>query len=789
MSSVYKKPQTGQLIRDLDRRLKSIERNVGRNLIFSGGSVHIPGGLTLGGGGPEGGDGGRGSPITGGIPAIPTGFNATSAADEENVWIDLVWTFPDTSASPVTQFEIRWQRTGDTDYQYAVTANSDAYQIYGLQSNTNYTVGIRSISQLNVAGTWVTDTVLAATDSTAPAQVANLIVAGNLSATTQMCSWTNNSEADLAGYEINLSRASIVTAVPGTTLASSDVTWPAVDDTLNGMTVEIVAGPGAGTSATITDYVGSTKTLHVSAWPGTAPTTASKVVIKLTAGKIGAFYTNGIFSKQVTATIFTADGLDGTAATLYVWQVAAYDRSGNIGTYSATASATTTLIPNAHIAELTANKIKAGTIGTEVLKLSNSANSRIESYDGTSLLIRGNGTALFTNVEITGLATGGMAIGTGDSIFKVDQAGQHWAGDAVYGDAPFRVSVAGALVATSATITGAITATSGSFTGAITASSGTFGRTTTAGDLSMSVNGASLDFKTVGGTGEVVATVNTEVMARLWQHTSGLTIMGYVSGTIGRNSTSDWIWFDTGSMVFNVSTGDYTWLKATGTTLMTLSESGASAQLKLHSGHISEGGEILLQQATHSNFTTDVYIDNESDQIRIHDGSTVKFLIEMRGEVAGDGKVDGRVRVYGRGIAYNGTMAGGGTRNDMGFSWSSPNIYGHVDGAVAAIIGVVSDRRLKEDIQPVVGSDSLAKVMAYRPITYLPVGLDGDRDPEAERHTGMIADEVELIDSSLVSGEADDPDQFQSVYYAGVIPDLLQAFQDIVGRVDTLESA
>ena len=399
-------------------------------------------------------------------------------------------------------------------------------------------------------------------------------------------------------------------------------------------------------------------------------------------------------------------------------------------------------------------------------------------YASAPFKVAANGDAVFASVQITG---GTLAVGnSGDANekFSVGAGGEHWAGHATYGSAPFRISRQGALVATSATITGTITA-----------SAGTFGRTTTAGDLSMSVNGASLDFKTVGGTGEVVATVNTEVMARLWQDSSGLTIMGYVSGTLGRNATSDWIWLDTGSMVFNVSTGDYTWLKATDTTLMTLSESGASAQLKLHSGHISEGGEILLQQATHSNFTTDVYIDNESDQIRIHDGSTVKFLIEMRGEVAGDGKVDGRVRVYGRGIAYNGTMAGGGTRNDMGFSWSSPNIYGHVDGAVAAIIGVVSDRRLKENIQPVVGSDSLAKVMAYRPITYLPVGLDGDRDPEAERHTGMIADEVELIDSSLVSGEADDPDQFQSVYYAGVIPDLLQAFQDVVGRLDALELA
>lgn len=50
-----------------------------------------------------------------------------------------------------------------------------------------------------------------------------------------------------------------------------------------------------------------------------------------------------------------------------------------------------------------------------------------------------------------------------------------WAGHATPGSAPFRVTEAGALTATNATITGAITATSGSFTGAVTATSGTVG--------------------------------------------------------------------------------------------------------------------------------------------------------------------------------------------------------------------------------------------------------------------------------------------------------------------------
>ena len=818
MSSVYKKPQIGQLIRDLDRRLKSMERNIGRNLIFSGGSVHIPGGLTIGGGGSEGGDGGSGTPISGGIPDVPTGFNATSSADAENVWVDLVWTFPDGPGAP-TQFEVRWQRNGDTDYQYSVTSNSDAYQIYSLESNVLYNVGIRSISQLNAASAWVTDTVTSATDSVAPGTPTGLAVAAN--STTAMLTWNDQSEADLNRYEVL------------------------------GATSNTVDGNG-----------------------------------KLTTGMLF-----GGTPREVTATVTTVDGLTtGTVADVantYYWQIRAVDNAGNESAWTALVTATQTLLLSQYIATLTANKITAGTIGTEVLTLSNSANSRIESFDGTSLLIKGNGE----------------------------------------------------LVATAATITGAITATSGSFTGAITASSGTFGRITTVGDLHMEVNGANLDLKRVTSTGPVATTV----AARLNQDASGLAILGYVSGTLGRNSTSDWIWLDTGSMKFNVATGGYTWLLATGITLMDLSytsglvlngpvransggtdgglvmrgwtqdgsvsslatngmtlgeyavltdgtnvflgsgaggstfvrgpSNGEVAQLSVsataatfagplnvtgnlrantggvdgglvlrgwtasssyftslatngmtgeeycllsngvntyvsaavggslalrggnnsYSNQIvvsgsavtvtgvltlaaisaSEGGELHLAKGTGRTYPT--VIDNAVDKMRVHDGATSRFELDMG---------TGVVRIKGNGVAYEGTMSGGGSRNHVGFSWGSPYIYGHVDGVVSAVIGTVSDRRLKEDIQPVVGSDSLAKVMAYRPVTYLPIDLDGAVAPGIGRHTGMIADEVELIDATLVDGVADNPDGYQSVNYAGVIPDLVQAFQGLVGRLD-----
>lgn len=87
-----------------------------------------------------------------------------------------------------------------------------------------------------------------------------------------------------------------------------------------------------------------------------------------------------------------------------------------------------------------------------------------------------------------------------------------WAGDtfANRATAPFRLTEAGALVATSATITGAITATSGSFTGAITASSGSI-----TGPLTMSGASSSI---AIGATPPSSATVGTG----LWLDRTGM---------------------------------------------------------------------------------------------------------------------------------------------------------------------------------------------------------------------------------------------------------------------------
>jgi len=87
-------------------------------------------------------------------------------------------------------------------------------------------------------------------------------------------------------------------------------------------------------------------------------------------------------------------------------------------------------------------------------------------WDGSSLDIAGAITATSGTIGgFTSDPTEGFYAGTGATRVQMKPGAGFWAGATAVGDAPFRVSAAGALVATSANITGEITATSGAIGG------------------------------------------------------------------------------------------------------------------------------------------------------------------------------------------------------------------------------------------------------------------------------------------------------------------------------------
>lgn len=85
-------------------------------------------------------------------------------------------------------------------------------------------------------------------------------------------------------------------------------------------------------------------------------------------------------------------------------------------------------------------------------KLNIGSSTKYLRFDGTNLFVAGDISAS------TGTISNSIAIGSGNNIFKADANGIYL-GNATFGSAPFRVSMAGALNATNATISGSITAT------------------------------------------------------------------------------------------------------------------------------------------------------------------------------------------------------------------------------------------------------------------------------------------------------------------------------------------
>jgi hypothetical protein len=100
-------------------------------------------------------------------------------------------------------------------------------------------------------------------------------------------------------------------------------------------------------------------------------------------------------------------------------------------------------------------------------------------------------------------------IGTGDNVIRqsTESGKGFWIGNSVFGSAPFRVTLAGALTASSATITGSITATSGSIGGWTINST-----TLSAGDVTLDAGNTKI---TLGTGNDIVALDAADATYRL----------------------------------------------------------------------------------------------------------------------------------------------------------------------------------------------------------------------------------------------------------------------------------
>lgn len=168
-----------------------------------------------------------------------------------------------------------------------------------------------------------------------------------------------------------------------------------------------------------------------------------------------------------TNTIDSNTGVTTTTTTekVYFARVQSIDTSGNKSSWTPiTASTATTLIDSAHIVNLTASKLTAGTIGAHTITLAGGTSIiKSSTFNGvdvgggsyanatTGWLINGSGRAYFYDATIAGsIDIGGFDSGS----FHVDSEGNLWLGSGTLVNAPFKVLKEGDVTAKTLTLTG-----------------------------------------------------------------------------------------------------------------------------------------------------------------------------------------------------------------------------------------------------------------------------------------------------------------------------------------------
>ena len=271
----------------------------------------------------------------------------------------------------------------------------------------------------------------------------------------------------------------VITVGTGGSIVGTGYSFGATSSTIGGYS--ITASTLSATNLVLTSGVSGTANITVgtSSYAGGLASGSASTDILLWAGSTFA---------NRTAASFRVTGAGALVATSATITGAITATSGSFtGSIYASSGTLSTLTVNGVITVGTGGSI----VGTGYSF--GATSSIIGGYSITASTLSATNLVLTSGVSGTanitvGLSTyaGGLASGSASTNILI------WAGStfANRASASFRVTGAGALVATSATITGAITATSGSFTGSIYASSGTLSTLTVNGVITVGTGGS-----------------------------------------------------------------------------------------------------------------------------------------------------------------------------------------------------------------------------------------------------------------------------------------------------------
>lgn len=191
-----------------------------------------------------------------------------------------------------------------------------------------------------------------------------------------------------------------------------------------------------------------------------------------------------------------------------------------------------------------------------------------------------------------------------------------------------------------------------------------------------------------------------------------------------------------------------------------------------------------------------------ASQMGLYNGSAWRMVVDSNGNIGmgttGPGArldVAGTVRGYGFSCreAYAGLLnLPNSGEHTFNFHWSGLNMAAYIDSSFVGWVGGTSDRRLKEAIEPM-PAGALARVLALKPASFKYRDIaDSIFKGDGQTKEGFIADELQQVVPSAVTGEkdaltSDGKIQPQVINLAPVVALLTKAMQEQQQQVAELE--
>lgn len=461
-------------------------------------------------------------------------------------------------------------------------------------------------------------------------------------------------------------------------------------------------------------------------------------------------------NSEITNNVDANTGVTTTTTTekLYFARVQSIDTSGNTSAWTPiVASTATTFIESAHIQELTASKITAGTIGAHTITLAGPTSIiKSSNYQANTAgwIIKGNGYAEFDSTTIRGGLKAGSVFINADNRWKSDTNGN------VITNPEFKVGSSTQYLSYNGV--DALT-----FTGNLSVGSGSsILKADTNGLYLGNATFASAPFR-VTPQGGVTAT-NVQI--------SNASITG---GTFTINGG-----------VFSVQSNGYT--EFTSGKIGAL-EIDASGSLKTPAGL---GYLYLGHSGTRTENKTGV----------LADGFTYwSYIVPDKVAVIGTSAVG--TEIFSDGINFAGASFGPGPYGSkMSIDWDGTDVtYSATNPVLGSGYGYLtynylSDRRIKRNIEEPKNEwvDKILNDVKIWEFNMLNIGTRDEESMSEFRQIGVIADEFkELFPQLETSHKLKDPDgkdadQLRSVSYQGLVPALVLTVQKLNEKIESLES-